>query len=196
MAGKDRPTAEQAEAMFQTPQMKTIFSRMEELLGMKPSLYPSSELETAATTVRKPYESPLTTVKSKYVAPNTLVTVNPDYLAHQAALKDMAESGIQYDARLEHPEWFVPSGQVINANDSGINPGAASGHFSTQGFTTRGHMFGEDLDSGLGDLRIIMGEPVDPRKPKRSRTWYPIDSGSREDEIVRFIGVNPNKTGM
>ena len=57
-------------------------------------------------------------------------------------------------------------------------------------------MFGEDLDSGLGDLRIIMGEPVDPRKPKRSRTWYPIDSGSREEEIVRFIGVNPNKTGM
>ena len=100
MAGKDRPTAEQAEAMFQTPQMKTIFSRMQDLLGINP-------VEAKQVTIRKPYVAPSMIVKSKYIAPNTFLFENPEYLvqkAKEAALKDMAESGIKIDARLEHPE--------------------------------------------------------------------------------------------
>lgn len=142
--------------------------------------------------VKIPYIPPVTTVKSKYVAPTTSITENPDYLAYQTAIKDMQNAGMNIDIQRLHPEWYIPNSRLTPPE--GFVP--TFNHFSTQGFTTRGHMFAEDLDSGLGDLHIIMGEPVDPRKPKVSREWYPIDSGSREDEIVRFIGINPNKTGI
>ena len=63
MAGKDRPTSEQAEAMFQTPQMKTIFSRMQDLLGINP-------VEAKQVIIRKPYSSPQTNVASNYIGPD------------------------------------------------------------------------------------------------------------------------------
>lgn len=63
MAGKGRPTAEQAEAMFQTPQMKTIFSRMQDLLGINP-------VEAKQITIRKPYSSPQINIASNYIGPN------------------------------------------------------------------------------------------------------------------------------
>lgn len=70
MAGKDRPTSEQVETMFQTPQMKTIFSRMQDLLGINPSLYPTEALETSATTVKNPYIAPETNVVSNHIGPD------------------------------------------------------------------------------------------------------------------------------
>lgn len=63
MAGKDRPTAEQAEAMFQTSQMKTIFSRMQDLLGINP-------VEAKQVTIRKPYSSPQINIASNYIGPD------------------------------------------------------------------------------------------------------------------------------
>lgn len=63
MAGKDRPTAEQVEVMFQTPQMKTIFSRMQDLLGINP-------VEAKQVTIRKPYSSPQINIASNYIGPD------------------------------------------------------------------------------------------------------------------------------
>lgn len=97
-------------------------------------------------------------IRKPYITPNTSVTINPEYLAHQAAVKDMNDSGIKVDSRLEN--WFIPNDKF--SNDWGIesnidNYGVYSyptQHYSTRGLTTRGRMYGEDLESGLGDLQI------------------------------------------
>jgi hypothetical protein len=100
MVGSKKVTGEQARELLQSRPMQNIFANMQKTLRIKP-------LEAKQVTIRKPYIQPSTTVKSKYVAPNTILFENPEYLAQQArqaAFRDMADSGIRIDARLEHPE--------------------------------------------------------------------------------------------
>ena len=76
MVGGDKPTAQQTEELMGSRQMKTIFSKMQDLLGIErptsPSLYPTQELETAATSVKSkaPYTAPQTNTVSNFINPD------------------------------------------------------------------------------------------------------------------------------
>ena len=176
-----KPTAEEAKTMFQTPQMKTIFSRMQNLLGIEP-------LEAKQINIRKPYLPPSMTVKSRYVAPNTSITDNPDYLAHQAALKDMESVGINVDERLIPYDGVLGPGGIPVAFNSYPRRYTTSPHFSTQGFTTRGHMFAEDLDSGLGSLEIdSYSEPYSKiAETERKLNWYSKELENMHTDNYRY----------
>jgi len=63
MVKGDRPTTEEAGKMFQTSQMKTIFSRMQDLLGINP-------VEAKQVIIRKPYMGPQINVVSNFIGPD------------------------------------------------------------------------------------------------------------------------------
>ena len=77
MTKGNRPTAEEAERMFQTPQMKTIFSRMQNLLGIEP-------LKAKQVVIRKPYITPQANVTSNYIGPN----MGPGIYGYHAATNE------------------------------------------------------------------------------------------------------------
>ena len=184
------------EPTFGEPAFGLTMSKLDEGLDGLAQYMGIKPIQAKQITIRRPYVMPSTTVKSQYVTPSTLVTVNPDYLARQAAFSDMQNAGIDIDARLMYPERYIPYDKVIA--HGGIPVGFSSypkdyptsGHFSTQGFTTRGHMFAEDLESGLDDLNIWHAPT--------GATFKDFRDGkiSEPENVIYIIGKNPNKTGM